>query len=85
MTNREHFARDAFRVWRATRQTATEQTTNTATEFCFICIGTTPLEVFVNASGLVGDAKRLHLPSFHGYLSVNTAQCSSLFTQASVT
>ena len=85
MTNREHFSRDAFRVCRVTQQTATEQTTNTATVLCFVCIGTTPLAVFVDASSLIGDTKRLRLPRFDGYLSVNTAQCSSLFTQAKVT
>ena len=47
-------------------RTATEQTTNTATEYSFVCIGTTPSAVFVDASGLFGDAKRLRLPRFDG-------------------
>ena len=67
MINIEHFSRDAFRVCRVTRRTATEQTTNTATVLRFVCIGTTPSAAFVDASGLVGDAKRLRLPRFDGF------------------
>ena len=71
MTNIEHFSRDTFRVCRVTRRTATEQTTNTATVLHFVCIGMTASESFVDASGLVGDAKQLRLPRFDGYLSVS--------------
>ena len=71
MANREHFSCDAFRVCRVTRQTATEQTTNTATVLHFVCTGTTLSAAFVNASGLVGDEKRLRLPHFNGYLSIS--------------
>ena len=71
MTNIEHFSHDAFRVCRVTRQTATKQTTNTATVLRFICIGMTPSVAFIAASGLVGEAKRPRLPRFNGYLSVS--------------
>ena len=42
-------------------------TTNTATVLRFVFIGTTPSAAFVNASGLVGDAKWLRLPRFDGF------------------
>ena len=71
MTNIEHFTRAAFRVSRVPRRTATEQTTNMGTVLRFVCIRTTPSAAFVDASGLVGDAKRLSLPRFDGYLSVS--------------
>ena len=71
MTNIEHFSRDAFRVCRVTRQTATEQTTNMATVLHSVYIGMTPSAAFVDASGLVGDTKRLRLPRFDAYLNVS--------------
>ena len=37
----------------------------------FTCIGMTPSAAFVDASGLVGDTKRLRLPRFDCYLSVS--------------
>ena len=37
----------------------------------FVCIGTTPSAAFVDASDLVGDAKRLRLPRFDGYLNIS--------------
>ena len=46
-------------------------TTNTATVLRFVFIGTTPSVAFVDASGLVGDTKRLHLPHFDGYVRVS--------------
>ena len=42
-------------------------TTNTATVLRFVYIGMTPSAAFVNASGLVGDTKRLRLPHFDGF------------------
>ena len=41
--------------------------TNTATVLRFVFIGTTPLASFVDASGLVGDMKRLRLAHFDSY------------------
>ena len=42
-------------------------TTNTVTILRFVFIGTIPSAAFVNASGLVGDAKQLHLPRINGF------------------
>ena len=57
--------------WRLKRQTKhiLSQTTNTATVLHFVFIGMTPSAAFVNASSLVGDAKRLHSHRLDGYLS----------------
>ena len=49
----------------------TKHTSNTATVLRFICIRTTPLVAFVDASGLVGDAKWPRLPHFDRYLSIS--------------
>ena len=46
-------------------------TTNTATIIYFVFIEMPPSAAFANASGLVGDMKRLYLSYFDGYLSVS--------------
>ena len=66
MTNIEHFAGYLMNITHFS-----SHTTNTVTILRFVFIGTTPSTSFVNASGLVGDAKRLRLPRFDDYLSVS--------------
>ena len=66
MTNIEHFWNHVMNIAHFS-----SHMTNTATVLRFVFIGTTPSAAFVNASSLVGDAKRLRLPRFDGYLSVS--------------
>ena len=66
MTNIEHFWSHVMNI-----ANFLSYTTNTGTVLGFVFIGTTPSAAFVNASGLVGDAKQLHLPRFNGYLSIS--------------
>ena len=66
MTNIEHFWSHVMNI-----PHFSSHTTNTATVLLFKFIGTAPSAAFVNASASVGDAKRLHLPRFDGYLSVS--------------
>ena len=70
MTNIEHFWSTVMNIARCSSHMI-KRTTNTAAVLCFVCIGMTPSATLVDASGLVGDAKRLRLPRFDGYLSVS--------------
>ena len=65
MTNIEHFWSHVMKI--AHFLSTSSHTTNTATILHFVFIGTTPTTAFVNASGLVGDMKRLHSPPFDGF------------------
>ena len=47
--------------------------TNPATVLHFVFFRATTSKAFVNASGLVGDTKQLHLPHLDGYLSVSVS------------
>ena len=69
MTNIEHFWSHTMNIAHFLSHT-TKHTTNTTTVLRF-CNGTTPSVALADASGLVGDAKRLCLPHFDAYLSVS--------------
>ena len=62
MTNIENFWSDVMNI--AHFSSMWSHMTNTVNIVCFVFIGTTPSAALVNASGLVGDANRLHLPHF---------------------
>ena len=64
--NREHFWSHEMNIAHFS-----SHTTNVAIILRFVFIGTIPSAAFIDASGLVGDAKRLRLPRFDGYLSVS--------------
>ena len=70
MTNMEHFWSHVINIAHFSSHT-TEHTTNTATVLRFICIRTALSAAFIDASGFIGDIKRLCLPRFDGYLSVS--------------
>ena len=65
MTNIEHFQSHVMKI--AHFSSMLSHTTNTATVLRFVFIGMRPSAAFVNASGLVGDAKRLCLSHFDGF------------------
>ena len=70
MTNIEHFWSRVMNITHFSSH-MTKLTSNTAIVFHFVFIGKTPSVTFVNASGFVGDTKRLRLPRFDGYLIVS--------------
>ena len=76
MTNIEHFWSYVMNI--AHFSSMSSHTRNTAPVLRFVFIGTTPSVAFVNASGLVGDAKRLCLPCFDGFCHERKCQSPSL-------
>ena len=69
MTNIEHLRSHVMNT--AHFSSMSSHRSNTATVFRFVFIGTTPSSGFVNASGLVGDVKRLRLPHFNDNLLIS--------------
>ena len=72
MTNIEHFWSHVMNITHFS-----SHTTNAATA-CFVFIWATSSVAFVDASGMVGDVKRLCLPHFNNYLSVSDDLLPSL-------
>ena len=77
MTNIEHFWSHVMNI--AHFSSMLSHRSNTALVLRLVFIEKTPSVAFVNASSLVGDAKRLRLPCFTGFCHESPSLCLILY------